>query len=53
MRESFRLNKSSFTVKQKFQIAYIYTAKEILSFSEIQDKMIHSFKRLRYDQEKN
>lgn len=44
MREAFRLNKPLGT--SKFQIVYIYTAKEILPFSLIQEKMVNTFKRL-------
>jgi ribonuclease P protein component len=46
MREAYRLNKSTITGTSKFQIAYIYTAKELLPFSDIQEKMVKSFKRL-------
>jgi ribonuclease P protein component len=46
MREAFRLNQSGIEGTSKFQIAYIYTAKEILPFSKTQDKMVLSFKRL-------
>lgn len=46
MREAYRLNKSLLPVQSKFQIAYIYTAKDILEFDQIRDKMIASFKRV-------
>jgi ribonuclease P protein component len=46
MREAYRLQKSQLQGTTKFQIAYIYTAKEILPFANIQEQIIHSFKRL-------
>lgn len=46
MREAYRLNKAAIPVESKWQIAYIYTAKDILEFDQIRDKMITSFKRL-------
>lgn len=45
MREAFRLNKASLAGTRKLQMAYIYTAKNILSFEEIRDKLIVSLKR--------
>jgi ribonuclease P protein component len=45
IREAYRLNKECFVSKQKLMIAYIYTAKEILTFKEIQDKLVKAFKR--------
>lgn len=45
MREAYRLNKSSIEGTSKLQIAYIYTAKEILPFTQIQAKTLQSFKR--------
>jgi ribonuclease P protein component len=47
IREAYRLNKHSLAEYPKLQIAYIYSAKEVLEFSEIQDKVIESIKRLR------
>jgi ribonuclease P protein component len=46
MREAFRLNKSLIAGTSKFQIVYIYTAKEALPFSQLQEKMVQTFKRL-------
>ena len=45
MREAYRLNKASIGGTSKLQMAYIYTAKEILSFEEIREKLIQLFKR--------
>jgi len=46
MREAYRLNKAAIPGTTKLQIAYIYTAKEILTFELIRDKILLSFKRL-------
>lgn len=46
MREAYRLNKSLIASQSTYQIAYIYTAKDILEFNQIRDKMIASFKRV-------
>jgi ribonuclease P protein component len=46
MREAYRLNKATLPQTLTLQLAYIYTAKKILPFTEIRDKMIDSFKRL-------
>jgi ribonuclease P protein component len=45
IREAYRLNKGALNGTQKLLIAYIYTAKEILTFQEIQEKLIKAFKR--------
>ena len=45
IREAYRLNKATLMGTQKLMIAYIYTAKEILTFQEIQEKLIKAFKR--------
>ena len=45
IREAYRLNKAALKGTQKLMIAYIYTAKEILTFQEIQEKLIKAFKR--------
>lgn len=47
MREAYRLNKAALPQTSKLQMAYIYTAKDILLFDQIRDKMIASFKRLK------
>jgi ribonuclease P protein component len=46
MREAFRLNKAGIPGTSKLQLAYIYTAKELLPFEQIQEKTVLSFKRL-------
>ena len=46
IREAFRLNQAKLPDNKKLQIAYIYTAKEILDFSKIQEKVVKSFKQL-------
>lgn len=46
MREAFRLNKAALPGTSKLQMAYIYTAKNILESEQIRDKMVASFKRL-------
>jgi ribonuclease P protein component len=46
MREAYRLNKTGITGDSKLQMAYIYTAKELLPFVTIQEKMVLSFKRI-------
>lgn len=53
MREAYRLNKDAFSRTSKLQMAYIYTAKEILMFDEIRDKLLLSFKRLQEEYEKS
>jgi ribonuclease P protein component len=45
IREAFRLNKGAIPGNSKLQMAYIYTAKEILTFEVIRDKVLLSFKR--------
>jgi ribonuclease P protein component len=45
IRESFRLNKNLLPVIPKYVIAYIYTAKEILTFAQIQDRLIKTLNR--------
>jgi len=45
IRESFRLNKNLLPATPKLLIAYIYTAKEILTFAQIQDRFIKTLKR--------
>jgi ribonuclease P protein component len=46
IREAYRLNKASLPEAPKLQLAYIYTAKDILVFEQIRDKLIATFKRL-------
>lgn len=50
MREAYRLNKVALPQTSNLQMAYIYTAKDILEFDKIRDKMVASFKRLGEDE---
>lgn len=45
IREAFRLNKFAIAASQKLMIAYIYTAKEILTFAQIQERLVKTFNR--------
>ena len=45
IRESYRLNKNLLPITPKFLIAYIYTAKEILTFAQIQERLIKTLNR--------
>jgi ribonuclease P protein component len=45
IREAYRLNKHLLADYPKLQIAYIYTAKDILEYSVIREKVIESIKR--------
>ena len=45
IREAYRLNKPPISSPKKLMIAYIYTAKEILDFQQIQEKVVKTFKR--------
>jgi ribonuclease P protein component len=45
MRESYRLNKNLLPARPKLLIAYIYTAKEILTFAQIQERLIKTLNR--------
>ena len=46
VREAYRLSKPLFPEEKNFQIAYIYTAREILDVTLLQQKIQESFKRL-------
>ena len=46
IREAYRLNKQSLGINNSLLIAYIYTAKSKLSYSEIEDKLKQTLKRL-------
>lgn len=46
IREGLRLNLPEFKSDKKWLIAYIYTAKEILSSKEIHQKIIQTFSKL-------
>jgi ribonuclease P protein component len=45
MREAFRLNKHVIAASNKLVIAYIYSAKEILTFAQIQERLVKTFNR--------
>lgn len=45
MREAFRKNKNAIAASEKLLIAYIYTAKEILTFAQIQERLVKTFNR--------
>lgn len=45
MRESYRLNKNLLPPSPKLLIAYIYNAKEILTFAQIQERLVKTFNR--------
>ena len=45
MREAFRLNKNRIAAPNKKLIAYIYSAKEILTFAQIQERLVKTFNR--------
>jgi ribonuclease P protein component len=53
MREAFRISKHLLMESPKLQIAYIYTAKEILDFRQIQEKITESIRRINEHVEKN
>ena len=46
IKEAYRLNKGQLNTPHSILIAYIYTSREILSFQEIQNKIISSFDKL-------
>ena len=52
IREAYRLNKAKIPDAQKLMIAYIYTAKEIMPFDQIQEKLIKTFNKLNLHVEK-
>jgi ribonuclease P protein component len=53
MREAYRFNKPLLPESPKLQIAYIYTAKEILDFHQISKKFLEINKRLHQYAEKS
>lgn len=53
MREAYRLNRDGLPESPKLQIAYIYVAKEILAFDQVQEKLIELNKRLHQYAEKS
>ena len=52
MRESFRLNKNLLPENPKLCIAYIYNAKDILTFAQIQDRLVKTFNRFAHVEKK-
>ena len=52
MRESFRLNKHRIAATNKLLIAYIYSAKEILTFAQIQERLVKTFNRFEHVEKK-
>ena len=52
MREAWRLNRHLLGQTEPMMIAYIYTAKEILPYRTISEKMIQSFRHLKRKNEK-
>ncbi len=48
IREAFRLNKHLIAASEKLLIAYIYNAKEILTFAQIQERLVKTFNRLEH-----
>ena len=53
MREAYRLNKSKLSAPQKLLIGYIYTPKQILPYSQIEEAVVKSFKRLTIYEQKD
>jgi hypothetical protein len=45
MREAYRLNKGLLPASPKLFIAYIYNANEILTFAQIQERLVKTFNR--------
>jgi ribonuclease P protein component len=45
MREAYRLNKTLLPESPKLLIAYIYSAKEILTFAQIEERFVKTFNR--------
>jgi ribonuclease P protein component len=52
MRESYRLNKNLLPETPNLLIAYIYNAKEILTFAQIQERLIKTFNRFDHVEKK-
>lgn len=52
IRESFRLNKNLLPATPKILIAYIYTAKEILTFAQIQERLVKTLNRFDHVEKK-
>ncbi|MTI24569.1 ribonuclease P protein component [Fulvivirga kasyanovii] len=47
IREAYRLNKHLLDTSVKYQIAYIYTSKDLLEFNDIERKLIAVLERLK------
>ena len=45
LREAYRLNKSRIAASNPLVIAYIYNAKEILTFAQIEERLVKTFNR--------
>jgi ribonuclease P protein component len=52
MREAFRLNKKRIAASDKLLIAYIYSAREILTFAQIEERLIKTFNRFDHVEKK-
>lgn len=52
MREAFRLNKHLIAASNKMFIAYIYSANEILTFAQIQERLVKTFNRFEHVEKK-
>jgi ribonuclease P protein component len=48
MREAYRLNKNGLPASRKLLIAYIYSAKEILTFAQVQERLVKTFNRFEH-----
>jgi ribonuclease P protein component len=45
LREAYRLNKARIAASNHLVIAYIYNAKEILTFAQIEERLVKTFNR--------
>ena len=45
LREAYRLNKHRIAASNRLVIAYIYNAKEILTFAQIEERLVKTFNR--------
>jgi ribonuclease P protein component len=45
LREAYRLNKEQMAASNRLVIAYIYNAKEILTFAQIEERLVKTFNR--------
>jgi ribonuclease P protein component len=52
MREAFRINKHTIAASNKLLIAYIYSAKEILTFAQIQERLVKTYNRFEHVEKK-